>query len=180
MIIGYTRPMEEDQDSHSEILLLKEEGCQKIYKETHLLPKRREALEKLLEEIGKGDKIVISKLHMIADSSRNLVEVMEGIEAKGAYLYSIKEGIDTSRPLEHSFLDLIRSFVDFQSDTISQKTKQGITEAKEKGMVAGRPRKSEENVQKAIEMYQSKKYNLAEIKAQTGISKSTLYRYLES
>ena len=180
MIIGYTRPMEENQNSHSRVSLLKEEGCQKIYEETHPLPKKREALKKLLEEIGKGDKIVITKLHMIADSSRHLVEVMEAIEAKEAYLYSIKEGIDTSRPLEHSFLDLIRFFVDFQSDTISQKTKQGITEAKEKGMVAGRPRKSEENVQKAIEMYQSKKYNLAEIKAQTGISKSTLYRYLES
>jgi DNA invertase Pin-like site-specific DNA recombinase len=180
VIIGYIRPMDEDQDSRSQVSLLQEEGCQKIYVEAHLLPKRREELEKILEEIGKGDKIIISKLHVIADSSRHLVEVMERIEAKKASLYSIKEGIDTSKPLEHSFLDLIRCFVDFQSDTISQKTKQGITEAKEKGMVAGRPRKSEENVQKAIEMYQSKKYNLAEIKAQTGISKSTLYRYLES
>jgi len=29
-------------------------------------------------------------------------------------------------------------------------------------------------------MYQSKNYSLADIREQTGISKSTLYRYLES
>ena len=43
-----------------------------------------------------------------------------------------------------------------------------------------RPRKPDENVQRAIEMYQSKNYTLTQIKEETGISKSTLYRYLES
>nr|WP_318263781.1 helix-turn-helix domain-containing protein [Peribacillus simplex] len=46
--------------------------------------------------------------------------------------------------------------------------------------MAGHPRKHDENVQKAIDMYQSKKYTLSDIKNETGISKSTLYRYLEN
>ena len=62
---------------------------------------------------------------------------------------------------------------------ISEKTKKGLSEAKQKGIATGRPRKPDENVQRAIIMYQSKKYSLAEIKNETGISKSTLYRYLE-
>ncbi|TFH63775.1 hypothetical protein E4J71_00305 [Peribacillus frigoritolerans] len=53
-------------------------------------------------------------------------------------------------------------------------------EAKQKGNIAGRPRKYDENVQKAIDMYQSEKYTLSDIKNETGISKSTLYRYLEN
>ena len=44
----------------------------------------------------------------------------------------------------------------------------------------GRPKKPDANVQKAILMYESKKYTLAEIKEATGISKSTLYRNLEN
>lgn len=51
--------------------------------------------------------------------------------------------------------------------------------SKLKGISTGRPRKPDENVKKAIEMYQSKNYTLADIKEKTGISKSTLYRYLE-
>ncbi len=62
---------------------------------------------------------------------------------------------------------------------ISKKTKKGLYEAKQKGVTTGRPRKPDEKVKRAITMYQSKKYSLAEIKSETGISKSTLYRYLE-
>ena len=74
----------------------------------------------------------------------------------------------------------MKYLVEFQSDVISEKTKQGLYEAKQKGVTTGRPRKPDENVKRAILMYQSKKYSLAEIKAETGISKSTLYRYLEN
>ena len=73
----------------------------------------------------------------------------------------------------------VKHLVEFQSDVISEKTKKGLNEAKQKGVVTGRPRKPDENVQRAIEMYQSKNYTLTQIKEETGISKSTLYRYLE-
>jgi AcrR family transcriptional regulator len=52
--------------------------------------------------------------------------------------------------------------------------------AKQKGAGPGCPRKTDENVELAIMMYQSQQYSLAEIKEETGISKSTLYRYLEN
>ncbi|MNJ70793.1 Helix-turn-helix domain of resolvase [compost metagenome] len=68
----------------------------------------------------------------------------------------------------------------FQSDIISENTRKGLYEAKEKGTKLGRPRKLDENVKKAIQMYESKKYTLAQIREETGISKTTLYRYLES
>ena len=59
-------------------------------------------------------------------------------------------------------------------------TRAGLSKAKEQGKQTGRPRKPDENVRRAIAMYQSKNYSLADIREQTGISKSTLYRYLES
>lgn len=46
-------------------------------------------------------------------------------------------------------------------------------------MKLGRPRKLDGNVMKAIQMYESKEYSLAEIREETGISKTTLYRYLD-
>lgn len=49
-----------------------------------------------------------------------------------------------------------------------------MVKAKEKGESVGRPRKPDENVQRAIDMYQSKNYSLAEIRKETGINKSTI------
>jgi len=60
---------------------------------------------------------------------------------------------------------------------VKQSTTLGM--AKAKGKSIGRPKKSDENIKKAIEMYQSGN-TLLDIKNETGISKSTLYRYLES
>lgn len=62
---------------------------------------------------------------------------------------------------------------------ISESTKRGLSKAKQNGVTTGRPRNSDVNVQRAIMMYESKKYSLADIKHETSISKSTLYRYLE-
>jgi DNA invertase Pin-like site-specific DNA recombinase len=43
----------------------------------------------------------------------------------------------------------------------------------------GRPTKKEDKVEIAIKMYKSKDYTIKEITEMTGLSKTTLYRYLE-
>ncbi len=73
----------------------------------------------------------------------------------------------------------MKSVGDFQYDVLSESTKAGIYEAKLKGKNTGRPRKPDANVRRALDMYQSKKYSIAQITLETGISKTTLYRYLE-
>ncbi|WP_252232229.1 helix-turn-helix domain-containing protein, partial [Clostridium sp. ZBS15] len=100
-------------------------------------------------------------------------------DKKEAFLQSINEKIDTSNKNGYTFTEIIKHLVKFQSDVISEKTKKGLYEAKQKGVTPGRPKKPDENVKHAIVMYESKKYSLSEIKKETGISKSTLYRYLE-
>ncbi|SFA89846.1 MULTISPECIES: recombinase family protein [unclassified Bacillus (in: firmicutes)] len=75
-----------------------------------------------------------------------------------ASLISNHESIDTSNPNGYAFAEILTKLVDFQSDVISEKTKKGITEAKEQGGATGRPRKPDENVQRAIAMYESKKH----------------------
>ena len=62
---------------------------------------------------------------------------------------------------------MVKHLLKFQSDVISEKTKKGLYEAKQKGVTTGRPRKPDENVKRAITMYQSKHYSLAEIKSET-------------
>ncbi len=43
----------------------------------------------------------------------------------------------------------------------------------------GRPKRNDENIRKAIEMYTLNKFTLDEIKSATNISRATLYRHLD-
>ncbi|MBT2756885.1 recombinase family protein [Mesobacillus foraminis] len=180
MLIGYMRPYQGDLNCEIQHKNISQIKCDQVVTEEISSAKKRIKLKNMINNLHQGDKIVVTKLFALADSTRHLVELLDAIDAKGCYLQSLNEGIDTSNGAVYGFKDIVKHLVDFQSDVISEKTKQGLYDAKQKGVVTGRPRKSDENVKRAITMYESKKYSLAEIKEQTGISKSTLYRYLES
>lgn len=179
MLIGYMRPSQEDPHCEKQRKELTEYECDVLYDEEHSSPQKRVQLKELMRNINEGDRLVVAKLSTLADSTRHLVELLETVHTKKAELLSLKEGIDTSDGKAYSFYDIVNHLASFQSDVISEKTKQGLSEAKQKGVSTGRPRKPDKNVQRAIEMYQTKDYTLAQIKEETGISKSTLYRYLE-
>lgn len=180
MLIGYARPSMEDPDCQQQVTELKNLGCTEIYIEEHSSPKKREHLHRSLQRAAAGDKLIVARLYTLADSTRHLVELLELLEEQHTTLLSIRENIDTGCDQQYPFKTALSALAEFQSDAISEKTKVGLSAAKEKGAVSGRPRKPDENVKKAIEMYESKQYSLADIKEKTGISKSTLYRYLEN
>lgn len=179
MIIGYIRPYYEDDNCEEQINLLKSR-CDRIVKEEHFSAKRRIALYEMINHLQPGDAVMVSKLYSLADSTRHLMEMLDLIDEKQASLCTLHEGIDTNTEACANFKSMVSHLLDFQSDVISEKTRQGMYEAKRNGAVTGRPRKPDENVKRAITMYESRQYTLADIKNETGISKSTLYRYLEN
>lgn len=177
MKIGYMRPHKDDLNCLNQKVLLEKNNCEKIVKEEHFFNKKRIELEELIDNLEKGDCIIISRLFVLGDSINNLIYILKIFSEKGVVLYSVEDRIDTSK--DKKFLNILISIFEFERDIKSEKAKKGILEAKEKGIQNGRPRKSMENVKKAIEMYKSKEYTLFEIREKTGISKATLYRYLE-
>ncbi len=174
------RPYQDDLKCEEQLKNLEKVNCTTIISEEHSSAKKRTELKSMISNLNPGDKIVVTKLFTLADSTRHLVELIEKIDRKGAYFQSLTEGIDTSNTAGYQFSYIVTHLVNFQSDVISEKTKKGLYEAKQKGITPGRPRKPDENVKRAIVMYQSGEYSLAQIKDETGISKSTLYRYLEN
>ena len=179
MLIGYMRPFQEDLNCEFQQKDIEKINCDMIIIEDHSSAKKRIKLETMIDNLKQGDKIVVTKLFVFADSSRHLVELLDAVDAKGDISNLSKKELIQAMIPEYSFKNIVKHLVEFQSDVISEKTKKGLNEAKQKGVVTGRPRKPDENVQRAIEMYQSKNYTLTQIKEETGISKSTLYRYLE-
>jgi len=180
MLIGYARPLQDDLKNEAQRRLLMEEDCERIIAEVHASAKKREELNELMKTLKPNDVVVVAKLYVLADSTHHLVELLDHIENRGAFLVSLQEGIDTRNRDGYSFRSIVKHLAAFQTDCISEKTKKGVSKAKKRGIQPGRPRKPDENVQQAIIMYKSNNYTLKEIREKTGISKSTLYRYLET
>lgn len=151
-----------------------------IFREDFSNSKQRPQLENLLNTVRDGDQIYVYNLYALADSTRHLLEILQSLKKSNVSVHFSSNSLDTSESSTFPFLYILEELAQFQSEVISEKTKIGLLEAQKKGNIAGRPKKSMLSVNQAIEMYHSKKYSLEEIKAKTGISKSTLYRNLEN
>lgn len=180
MKIGYMRPYLEDENCQQQLEMLQSAACEKYITEEHASAKRRIELETVLGNLHAEDVLVVARLFALADSTRHLVEVLDLLDRSGAYLVAIRENLDTRKPQGMTFRAHAHSLLNLQTDVVSENTKRGMYEAKQKGAKAGRPRKLDDNVRKAIQMYESRQCSLAQIKEETGISKTTLYRYMEN
>ena len=178
MIYGYQRPLYNDEDMKLQTNALN--GCDKIFSEQHGRAKKRAVLEDLLMTMRQGDTIRVLRFFSIADTTRHLEELLKICRRDEVTIHFIEENITSAQILEKSLEQFLQFFLIFQSDIVKQSTTLGMAEALAKGKTVGRPKKSDDNVKKAIDMYQSREYTLLDIKNETGISKSTLYRYLES
>ncbi|MCM3389619.1 recombinase family protein [Ureibacillus chungkukjangi] len=178
MIYGYIRPLYNDEDCNEQLKKLS--NCEKIYKELHGSPKKRVELEKMLMALQKGDIILVERMVAIADTTRHLIELLKLCDKDGVTIQFINEEIESKGALDFTLTEMLDHLLAFQTDIVKQSTTLGLVNAKEQGKSIGRPKKSNENIKKAIAMYDSGNYTLLDIKNETGISKSTLYRYLES
>ena len=89
-LIGYARVSTEDQTPLPQSQALKSAGCVEIHEEQASGGNRaRPVLARVLERIGKGDTLVVVRIDRLARSLSHLLEVIERLEAKGAFFRSL-------------------------------------------------------------------------------------------
>lgn len=99
MKIGYIRISTQDQNYNLQEDALNKLGCEMIFKETISGAKReRPQLKKLLEQIRKGDVVVVYKLDRLGRSLKHLLEIVEILNSKNVALQSLHDNIDTTTP----------------------------------------------------------------------------------
>lgn len=181
MKIGYARVSTEEQSLNRQIDMLNEVGCEKIFEEKISGVKReRQELIKMLEQLRKGDLIIVSDLTRLSRSVKDLFQLVEQIEAKGANIKSLKESwMDTLTPQGKLMFTIFAGISQFERDLISQRTIEGLVAARARGKKGGRPPKDEKDIKLAKKMYEEKTYSISEIIKATGISKTALYKYIK-
>jgi DNA invertase Pin-like site-specific DNA recombinase len=180
MIIGYARVSTDEQSLERQLDILTDEKCDKIYKEKITGNKKeRPELDKLLNTLACGDTIVVTELTRLSRSTRDLFRLVDVIQQKGADIKSLKESwLDTTTPHGKLMFTILAGLSQFERDLISERTKEGLKSARARGRKGGRPSKPQNTINKAIALYNSKEYSLKEIKEISGVSPTSLYRYL--
>ncbi|SIT08769.1 Site-specific DNA recombinase [Chryseobacterium piscicola] len=183
MKIGYIRISTQDQNYNLQEDALNKLGCEMIFKETVSgATKERPQLKKLLEQIRKGDVVVVYKLDRLGRSLKHLLEIVEILNSKNVALQSLHDNIDTTTPQGRLFFNISASFAEFEKDLIRERTKAGLEAARERGKKGGRRKGlSKEAQQKAIiaeNYYNEGIKSVNEIAADLKISKMTMYKYL--
>lgn len=131
-------------------------------------------LFKLIEVLQSEDRLAIRSVLDLADTLSGLISVFQKLTDKQVTLCSCLEPYLCGDDYLETLNGFARLYIDFEK----KKQQQSYKKALESGSV-GRPAKAKE-VEQALNMYQSGKYKVNQIESITGVSKSTLYRYLKN
>jgi len=102
--------------------------------------KKRE-LYKLVEKMNSGDVLIVPELSRLGRSLIDVLECLEVLKQKQCKCYSVKENFHLNGDDMQSTMmsTLLALFAKIERDLISQRTKEGLQAAKERGTKLGRP-----------------------------------------
>ncbi len=134
---------------------------------------KKPELKRLLDIVSLGDRLAIRSIEDLADSLSDLIDVFQIFTDKQIILFSCEEPVFSGT----DYLESLTGFVKLYLSLEKRKRQKFYQQAVEEGRV-GRPAKTKE-IEQAISLYNTGNYKVNQIEAITGISKSTLYRYLK-
>jgi len=181
MKIGYARCSTIDQNLDWQLDALQKEGCERIYHEkVSGMKKERPELMKLLDTLRNGDTVIVCELTRLSRSTKDLFELVERINGLGANIKSLKElWLDTTTPQGKLLFTIFAGVSQFERDLTYQRTIDGLAAARARGRLGGRPKVDTKKIHQAIAMYEAKDIPIKDILETTGISRATLYAYLD-
>lgn len=180
MVIGYARCSTADQNLDWQLDALNKEGCERIYQEKISgTKKERPELGKMLDALRAGDTVVICELTRLSRSTKDLFELVERISNAGANIKSLKEAwLDTTTPQGKLLFTIFAGVSQFERDLTYERTMEGLAAARARGRKGGRPRANSKAISQALALYDTGDVPIKDILETTGISKATLYKYI--
>ena len=140
-IIGYARVGTTDQDLTIQEAALQAVGCDVIRaeKQSGTSTQGRTELRTVLDFIGRGDVLLVTRVDRLARSIGDLQDIVRALKSKGATLRATEQPIETSTAACKCFLDMLGVFAEFETNLRRERQLEGIAKAKAAGIYNGRP-----------------------------------------
>lgn len=177
MIYGYARVSTLAQDLESQLQALKSEGVEKIYQEHFTGTKAdRPQLNKLLEELKKGDKLIVTKLDRLARNTKEGIQIIEMLFEREVKVHVLNVGLLEDTTMGRFFLQTLLAVAEMERNLIIERTQEGKAIAKQNPNYreGRRPKYTKMQLNHAMDLLKSNSFK--QVEKITGISMSTLKR----
>ncbi|MBA0017682.1 recombinase family protein [Lactococcus laudensis] len=183
--IGYARVSSKEQNLDRQLQAL--EGVSKVFSDkVSGATTERPQLQAMLDYIREGDIVVVAELDRLGRNNKDLTQIMNIIQQKGATLevqnLPSMNGIEDDnlrRLINNLVIELYKYQAESERNRIKERQAQGIVLAKENGKFKGGKPKFSENdprLQLAFKLYLDGSTE-KDVERQTGINRRTFQRY---
>ena len=181
MQVGYARVSTQDQNLNLQKDALKKAGCEKIFADVGGgADFDRKGLSDALAFMRKGDCLVVWKLDRLGRSLKDLIATINDIHNKKMSFQSLQESLNTATSAGKLVFHVFGALAEFERDVIRDRTRAGLSAARARGRLGGRPRKLDQSkVGMAKALMADHSNSIKDICKTLNISKSTLYRNLK-
>ena len=175
--IGYIRVSTQEQNTIRQELLMETMGVDEVYidrmsgKNTN-----RPELQKMMEYVRRGDTVIVESISRFARNTRDLLELVERLTAKGVEFVSKKEAIDTTTPTGKFMLTVFGAVAELEREYILQRQREGIAIAKANGVYRGRKPVQRPEFNQVVALWRSGELTAAEAMRRLDMKSSTFYR----
>lgn len=180
--VGYARVSTVDQNLSRQTDRLAAVGAHRIFTDTITGATRdRPGLDAALDYLRPGDTLTVVSMDRLARSLRDLHTIVDELTASGIRVQFLQEGqiysADPS-PSSRLLLSMLGAVAEFERSIIRERQADGIARAKARGVYKGRVPVPPEKIEQARELI-ARGMSKARAARELGISRSTLYKYLE-
>ena len=180
MLIGYARVSTDDQTLDLQRDSLTEAGCERIFEDTAGGAAERPSLHDALSHLRIGDTLVVWRLDRLGRSLKDLIARAEDLRTRDVGLRSLQEAIDTDSSSGRLIFHIFGALAEFERALIRERTQAGLEAARARGRLGGRRKRLDPRQRAhAVELYRSRQHTVKEICGLMGISRATLYAYVE-
>ncbi|PWL74624.1 MAG: resolvase [Prevotellaceae bacterium] len=177
MVFGYVRVSTKNQNTDRQVEALKKYGVDKlIIEKVSGKNLNRPDLMNMIGGLREGDTVVVLSFDRFARNTKDLLNLVDSIEKKGAYFKSLQEGLDTSGDMGRFIMTILGAVGELERKSILERQRQGIEIAKREGRFKGRRRKEIDDFEKVYQQWQDGKVSSEQAAKLLDISRSTFYR----
>ena len=128
MKVGLARVSSVGQNLESQMIALKEYGCDRIFseKKSGTTTKGRTALREWIDFLRDGDEAVVTRIDRCSRSVLDLQLIVKELEGKGVTFAATEQSINTKTPEGKCFLNMLSVFSEFETQIRNERQKDGI------------------------------------------------------